>query len=114
MLLFLALSIQGFHLPNSVDDICAENTECVEISTCPTFRGDQLDTRLARVSHCGFSGSLPMVCCALMNSTYTQLQTDQGFSVSDLDLRDGEVFDGPLCNGVICVYEDGSKYSDVP
>jgi len=55
-----------------------------------------------------------MVCCAVQNSTHTQLQTEQEFSASDLDLRDGEVFDGPLCNGVICVYEDGSVYSDIP
>ena len=72
-----------------------------------------------------------MVCCGNTTNINTLLEEETGFAVSDFDLRDGkkqrflrfvfivalslgEFSDGPLCNGIICVYEDGSVYSDVP
>ena len=45
-----------------------------------------------RKHHCGFTGAMPMVCCAVGNTTNnnTQLEEETGFAVSDFDLRDGK------------------------
>ena len=43
---------------------------------------------ITRESHCGFSGSLPMVCCE--GGNVTKSETETRISATELDLRDGK------------------------